>query len=88
LGLRSQSFPLLWQPPEQKRLPYTRLVSFSPAHFPFRSIFFSGWNYWMYHEEPKKREERIPLLNFSGLVSTPIILDAPLARAPSEACEN
>jgi hypothetical protein len=42
----------------------------------------------MYHEEPNKREERIPLLNFSGLVSTPIILDAPLARAPSEACES
>jgi hypothetical protein len=32
--------------------------------------------------------KRIPLSNFSGLISTPIILDAPLARAPSEACDQ
>jgi len=60
-----------------------------PQHIShLEAFFFYGWNYWMYHEEPNKREERIPLLNFSGLVSTPIILDAPLARAPSEACES
>lgn len=33
-------------------------------------------------------ETKSPLINLSELMSTPIILDAPLARAPSATCAN
>lgn len=31
-------------------------------------------------------KSKLPMVNFSGLTSTPIIFEAPLARAPSATC--
>lgn len=45
-------------------------------------------HFWGRQGNNYNMHDEVPLMNFWELISTPMILDAPLVRAPSAACNN